>query len=238
MEKNQKILFCHIPKCSGTNVHFQLNQKYKTNYKWYIHRTLQYEIHNYEDYYKFTVIRDPLEKLISYYFYTRNVIDRLINSKTLDTYQSGELKQLSGEWKQLSDLYIKYNMTDIYSYLNNFKTMYNNEIIPYLLNLKDVNKNNDMQFLYVVGFFPQYTFCCDDDFNILVDDVINIKDVDDFLLNKFGIINNTKKNTHKDSNTDYSQFLNKQNIIDIQEIYKEDYKYLFNNQFTYPELKP
>ena len=53
-----KILFCHIPKCSGTNIHYFLNKKYTNKkYKWYIHRILKYDYKKYKDYYKFTVIK-------------------------------------------------------------------------------------------------------------------------------------------------------------------------------------
>ena len=50
-----------------------------------------------------------------------------------------------------------------------------------------------MSVFYVAGYLPQYLYICDNNKKILVDDVIDIKNQNDFLYKKFGIINNTKK---------------------------------------------
>ena len=218
----KKILFCHIPKCSGTNINYYLSIKKKYNYKWYIHRILQYDIQQYNDYYKFTIIRDPIEKLVSFYFYSINNIQQFKNNGILETYQCST-------WSKISNLYIKYNINSINSFLDTYPIFYNNEVKPHISNLKHINKNYDMTIYYLVGFFPQYLFICDDKFNILVDDVVNIKDCNTFMLNKFGIkISDEKKNTHNHTNDNYCKYLSEKNVIDIKEIYKEDYKYLFS----------
>lgn len=219
-----KILFCHIPKCSGLNINHYLSKKYETEYVWYIHRILKYDILEFDNYYKFAIIREPIERLVSLYFYQSNGIEYLKNQTNL-------LRTFQGEnWYKLSEVYKKYNISDITSFLNNYTTFYNNEVKPILPNLNIYNETVDMSTFYLVGFIPQYLFICDDNFNLLVDDVVNIKDCSTFMYNKFGIeLDNTKKlNTHKNSNDDYYSYLTEQNINDIKNIYEIDYKYLFN----------
>jgi chondroitin 4-sulfotransferase 11 len=216
-----KILFCHIPKCSGTNINDYLQKKDNIDYVWYIHRILKYEIQTYDSYYKFAIIRDPIERLVSLYFYTSNGINYL---KTIDTFPIYQ----EGNWQKLDNLYKKYNFTDITSFLNNYTIFYNNEIKPEILNLKYHNETKEMAIYYIVGFLPQYLFICDDNFNLLVDDIVNIKDIDTFMYDKFEIKldKKIKLNGHKNSNDNYYDYLTEKNINDIKEIYKEDYKYL------------
>jgi len=219
--QNHMILFCHIPKCSGTNTDEYLSNKFKHTYERYTHRILQYDIHNYTDYYKFTIIRDPIEKLVSLYFYQIHNITQLKESGSLETCQDGN-------WNKISTIYNKYNINSINSFLDNYPIFFANEINPYISNLKHFNKTTNMSISYIVGYLPQYLFICDDNFNILVDDVVNIKNVETFMLNKFGIeMNQTKINIHPNTNDNYYNYLSEKNIKDITEIYKDDYKYLF-----------
>ena len=107
----KKILFCHIPKCSGTTINktFEDLPNDKYNFHWYIHKILLYDLNKYIDYYKFSIIRDPIKKLISLYFYQTNFIEQLSsNIEQLEIYQEGN-------WNK------KYNIIDIYSFLNNYK---------------------------------------------------------------------------------------------------------------------
>jgi len=217
---HKKILFCHIPKCSGTNINSNLSKKYNKNYIWYIHRILKYDNEKYNDYYKFAVIRDPIERLISVYFYQSNMISNLKNKKLLD-FQDGN-------WKKIDNLFKKYNITDIYSFLNNYKIFYYNEIKPKILELKKNYKKINMSIYYVSCYIPQYLFILDNNYNLLVDNVINIKDINKFMYNKFKIKNNTKLNTHKNTNDNYYNYVTEKNKNDIKEIYKKDYLYLFN----------
>lgn len=216
------ILFCHIPKCSGTNLNEYLSEKFKDKYEWYIHRILKYDIDKYSNYYKFTVIRDPIERLVSLYFYQINNIKMFIKGGILRTYQEGN-------WMKIYNLYKKYNIYSINTFLNNYPIFFDNEIKPYISKLKDINKTTNMSSFYLVGYLPQYLFICNDDFKIIVDDVININDIETFMLNKFEIkIGKTKINTHPNTNDNYYKYLSEKNITDIKEIYKEDYKYLFS----------
>ena len=84
--------------------------------------------------------------------------------------------------------------------------------------------------LYVIhAYIPQYLFICDDNNNILVDELINVNNLDDFLFKKFNIKPKEKHNTHPKSNTNYKKYLSEENIKDIREIYKVDYQILFGN---------
>jgi hypothetical protein len=224
MERNNdlKILFCHIPKCAGTNVNFCLQKKLNSCYEWYVHRILQYEMEKYKNYYKFSVVRDPIERLVSLYFYQTNFIKELIRRNMLN-YQEGN-------WQKVHDLYKKYNITDIYSFLKNFKTFYENEIQQFIPELNNLQKQQNMAIFFAVGYLPQYLFICDDNFSILVNDLINIKDVDSFLTNKFNIKSQTKVNTHKNSNDCYKDYITEENKKDIMNIYHQDYT-LFSHLF-------
>ena len=225
---NKKILFCHIPKCSGTNTN-NLLIKYKNEqidnitYVWYIHKILQYDLNIYNDYYKFTIIREPIQKLVSLYFYQISNINYLKKKNDLKTYQPEN-------FNKISILYEKYNITDIYSFLNNYKKFYYTEIEPYISKLKMINSTENMTTFYVTGFLPQYLYICDDNKKILVDDVIDIKNQNEFLYKKFGIINNSKTNCHEHSNENYTNYLSQQNITDIKEIYNIDYKLFYKNE--------
>jgi hypothetical protein len=222
MESDSKILFCHIPKCSGTNINHNISLKYKENYKYYIHRILQYDLHLFKNYYKFAIIRDPIEKLVSLYFYQLGRIDNMKHENCLSTCEGGN-------WLKVSNLYKKYNIIDIYSFLNSYKIFYENEIKPEILELKTHNEKINMTSFYIIGYLPQYLFICDNNYNLLVDDVINIKDCDNFMKKKFDITLPKKKlNLHKHSNDNYYNYLTEQNINDIKEIYKDDYTFLIN----------
>ena len=87
-----------------------------------------------------------------------------------------------------------------------------------------------MSIYYISCYIPQYLFILDNNYNLLVDNVINIKDINKFMYNKFKIKNNTKLNTHKNTNDNYYSYVTEKNKNDIKEIYKKDYRYLFNKK--------
>ena len=227
----KKILFCHIPKCSGMNLNdllikyknIQNKQKNNITYVWYIHKILQYDLNIYNDYYKFAIIREPIQKIVSLYFYQISNINYLKQLNKLQTYQPEN-------FNKISILYEKYNITDIYSFLNKYKKFYYTEIEPYISKLKIITSTTEMSVFYVAGYLPQYLYICDNNKKILVDDVIDIKNQNDFLYKKFGIINNTKKNSHKHSDENYLNYLSPQNIEDIKIIYNIDYELFYNNK--------
>jgi hypothetical protein len=74
-----------------------------------------------------------------------------------------------------------------------------------------------------VGFLPQHLFICDDDDKILVNDVVNLKDINVFFQTKFRI-NVSKQNTHPKTNDNYVQYVTEKNMADIKKIYQKDYE--------------
>lgn len=217
----KNILFCHIPKCSGTSVNNALEKlpKDRYNYCWYTHRILQYDLDKYRDFYKFAIVRDPVQKLCSLYFYQINTIKKLLEQGILNNYQEQN-------WLVLHELYKKYNITNIQSFLDNYKIFYYNEIFPYISKLKEINSTKNMCIFYIVGFLPQYLFICDDNKKLLVDDVVNIKNEKIFLYEIFNIKKLEHINIHPNSSDNYNQYLTENHIQDIKEIYKDDYEYL------------
>jgi hypothetical protein len=216
-----KILFAHIPKCSGTNTSYQLDKLKNEEYVWYVHKILKYDADKYDEYYKFSIIRDPVEKLMSMYFYSINMINSLSTQNNLTNFQEGN-------WNVLNDLYKKYDFFNVESFLMNFNAFYDQEIKPNIKNLKKISETKCMTYYYLVGFLPQHLFICDNNGKILVDDVVNIKNVDKFLNKTFGINNNSKLNTHQYTEENYKKYLSDENIKMIKSIYSDDYKYLFD----------
>ena len=134
-----------------------------------------------------------------------------------------------GNWYKLHNIYKKYNIIDITTYLKNYKLLYDSEIKPRLINLKKYNEKKNMCIYWIGLFLPQHLYILDDKFKPLVNDIVNINNIKTFMKNKFNIeMDNKKRNSHKNSNDNYLKFVNQQNIKDIKEIYKNDYKYLFN----------
>tara|TARA_Y100000816_G_scaffold266104_1_gene226425 strand:- start:528 stop:809 length:282 start_codon:yes stop_codon:yes gene_type:complete len=84
MEK-RKVLFSHIPKTAGQSTNFMLTANFDIEYKYLMHIPLKSVYKDYKDYFKFTIVRDPIYRCISAYYYIkrlketrkRNFIDRL-----------------------------------------------------------------------------------------------------------------------------------------------------------------
>jgi hypothetical protein len=214
-----KILFCHIPKCAGTSVNDSLQEKYNENYEWCVHKILKYETVNFSDFFKFAVVRDPIERLVSTYFYQKNMILHLNDINCLEFQDDN--------WKKLNDLYIKYDITDIYSFLEKFEYFYKNEVVPNIQYLKENYKSINMAFWYISIYLPQYLFICDDQCRLLVDHVVDIKNIDEFMLKKFDISFTKKLNTHKNTDDNYMSYVSKKAEKTIREIYKKDYDLFF-----------
>lgn len=209
------ILFVHLPKCGGLYINNSLKNVENIKYKWYVHRILKYDINLYDNYFKFTAVRNPYEKLASLYFYMTNSIKKR------------NLKTDKDKWPNIiNNLFEKYKIVDIKSFLNNYKEFYNIEIKPLIENIEYINKTQDMCYHYGAGFFPQTLFICDENDNILVDKIINISNINNYLLEKFNINSTVKINTHSHTGTDYKQFYSKKNFIDIYKIYEKDFKIL------------
>ena len=73
-----KILFLHIPKTAGTSIECVLRDKYKYP-KWLLtpHKLStiinRCDYHNYIPDYSFTVVRNPYDRLVSLFFFSREL---------------------------------------------------------------------------------------------------------------------------------------------------------------------
>ena len=81
--KNQKIIFVHIQKSGGTSVlKFFKNKKNHNKIKHDI-KYLQKKKENINDYFKFTIIRNPWDRMVSFYHYHKqNLIKGKVISET------------------------------------------------------------------------------------------------------------------------------------------------------------
>ena len=217
---SNKILFCHIPKTAGMNINCNLQKN--VNYEYFCHKILKYNIDNYKNFYKFSVIRDPFDRVISVYFYTKGVIDCLINDKNYQVAEIENYEVAIGNWNKLYNIYKKYNINSIYDYLNNYSKIYYDLIFSKIDKLKFYNENYDMRFYYIVLFLPQYLFICDNNNNILVDEIFNINNLNE-LEKKLNINLKNKINKSKRINFDINK-IDKDIIMNIKNIYKKDYE--------------
>lgn len=74
-----KFLFLHLPKTGGTSINKFLNNKFKNNERDFGHpylleytydeKTDRYS--NLDDYFKFTIVRNPYDRLVSAFFYIK-----------------------------------------------------------------------------------------------------------------------------------------------------------------------
>lgn len=70
---NKNILLTHIPKTGGVSLNYLLTANPNIKYKHCFHVPLKFVIDDYKDYYKIAVVRDPVERVISGYYYIKSV---------------------------------------------------------------------------------------------------------------------------------------------------------------------
>lgn len=75
------VLFCHIPKTAGQSINFMLTCNNNINYKYLMHIPLRSCINDFRNYYKFAVVRDPVYRCISGFYYIRRLKINNIKNK-------------------------------------------------------------------------------------------------------------------------------------------------------------
>lgn len=215
---SEKVLFCHIPKSGGISVDYVLSKKIKKNYEKYTHGFLRYDLAKYEDFYRFSIIRDPVERLVSTYFYQKNTIEELRNNKKLEYWQGGN-------WNIIDKLYERYKFKCINSFLCNYREFYFNEIEPFRKIIQEKKPLINLEVAYQIGFLPQNEFICDGDGKLLVNDVVNLASITDFMKKRFKVKKMSRNNTHKNSFDNYYKYIGDNDILLARDIYHYDYKY-------------
>ena len=139
-----KLIFIHIPKCGGTSVEAYISNSYKLEYKFcnilqniekenYIlnkksgskalqHLTaleIKQNINDFEKYYKFSVVRNPYDRIISEYNWYR----------TIKLYKS---------YRKLDD-FLKH-VQNVFKNKDFYKNLYSDHLIPQYLFVYDKNK--------------------------------------------------------------------------------------------------
>ena len=67
-----KFLFLHLPKTGGTSINKFFNDKFDNNKRDFGHPYLsEYKCNNFDDYFKFTIVRNPYDRLVSAFFYMK-----------------------------------------------------------------------------------------------------------------------------------------------------------------------
>lgn len=224
------MIYIHIPKTAGTYVEQYLN-KNKINHIYYCHKFIMFDDNIRLNNEIFTTIRDPIQRMVSTYFYSMKCLNN--NS----WYNQSNLTAKQTHFK-IKELYEKYNVKNIYDYINNYEYIYN-EIYEEIDNCEKINilqNNNNMQYYYGGLFYPQYIYLIDKNYNLICDNIINVSN--DNLneeLNSIFKINskfNKKINKSNDDNINYYDYFTKETLIKTIKILKNDY--LFFKKYFNP----
>ena len=216
-------MFAHIPKCGGNSAHYAIMNSLapdETEYEYLCHRILKHEQPDkFSGHFKFAVVRDPVKRLVSLYFYQCSRIQTLTEKGSINEFEGGH-------FAQLNKLYEQYGICDIHAFLNKFPEFYRNEIQPVVNNIEELNRTVTMRYFHKVGFLPQHLFICGDDGKILVDEVVDQESLNVFLGERFNI--NVEEavvcNTHGHTNDDYLSYVEPRHLEAIRSIYAKDYE--------------
>jgi len=92
---NTKCLFIHIPRCAGssmekilTNNDYILNGHYHIRYQEHLNHNKQIK-----DYFKFTFVRNPYDKLVSEYFWFKDQYNKWNDANTKKLYRDKTFKE-------------------------------------------------------------------------------------------------------------------------------------------------
>ena len=215
---NKKIIFLHIPKTGGSSIETILENNFNTQKNYLRHNTLSQIFNKIKDkdlnkYIIFTVLRDPLERIVS--TYNHSVRANIIKKMTFQEYVNYIFKYYSNDFEQK-----EYNSNDYMKFHGN-KVLDKRHIetlqywinIPNIVNFNDLKLNEKNNCLVLTN--KEITIYLLR-FNQLNDDFNKFKKVLNVDNNLPHTNINPLANSLKASNNDYNKIINaKDNMLNI-----------------------
>lgn len=189
-------LFIHIQKTAGTSVTNSLNKIEETKQLYYPHSMINIlNVRNYQNYFKFCFVRNPFDRLLSWY-------NMIINKGVHNDWSDYLLKN--------SDNFSEFlNLTEIIIEKNPLESMYEIEY-PKSISFNQLDYISDNNGNILVDFIGRFEII-NEDYNKIMEK-INVKDLPLPHLNKFD---------HKD----YRNYYTDKDVEKVYEMYKRDIEY-------------
>lgn len=133
-----KTIFIHIPKTAGTSIYDLIGYTYigHVPYSWYKNR----DIEKFNTYFKFAVVRNPWDRLVSTYFYLKqggsNAMDQVWANKNLSSYSSFD--QFVKQWLN------KENINSWMHFIPQFKFIYDESMqrqVDYIARFENLSED-------------------------------------------------------------------------------------------------
>jgi hypothetical protein len=187
-----KCIFIHIPKCAGTSMLTVLSNGkkiYRDHATWFDY--YRYNPYKFEEYFKFAIVRNPYDRVVSLYAYMSNSKDK----KNRNSYY----------YK-----YFKKNNIDFEKFVLEF------------LSYERINS-------YVL-FKPQHHFIFDYKYELKIDKIIKIEDINleyDKLKEKLNLKSQYLIKANSSNRDEYKFYYKNNELIEkVKDIYKYDFKLL------------
>ncbi len=206
-----RVLFIHIPKCAGVAIFFALEKLVDLVRLGPHSKAVDiFDLHkqyNNTEYFVFTFVRNPWDRLVSTFFYFMRAGRAPIDQRRRDTI----LKKYNGRFKEF--------VLDIENWINlkEDDSIYPDRYIPH--------------------FRPQYEYIYDKDGNCLVDFIGKVETLDkDFekLCKILSLNNASLKRKNKTSHKKYFKYYDNETRDIVAHYYEKDIE-LFNYQFRQPQ---
>jgi hypothetical protein len=262
-----KIIFIHIEKNGGTSIEKSLLEKYTD--KVYPLKARHMTILKYnsickiDEYFKFCIIRDPIERIWSMYNYdiTNNIwkrkyYDIVPRKKQLFYYKftgPGFKPTMTGFINYINEIHMEIKIyQNRFMKINNIKTLnYQNIIKFYRWYYIQVHSKTMRDHTFNGNKFiakSQFIMMTNNDGNILVDKILKLENIDEdykFIMKKFDVpslqklntTNKLKRVTNKNYSKDNVKKINMETKMKICEMFILDY-ITFGYEMPFNELLP